>query len=478
MAIRLWNRSYLGKRYFHSTLLQSSEKVIFFDEKMLQSLNMENDDIEVTLQELPISNQEFTRGSKEADFGRKRIGSVDLPTPLIKSITQYIDQQPDKRLIRTDALRLYESLRSTSRLQSDDYDKTKINNNKKVNSKKKKNIATTTTQPEPHILSYGPRESAAYVAGVLPSTYAAISNIFLEIKNRLMDFSPISMLDFGTGPGTSIWAAKNTFDTINKVTGVDLSEDMLRVAEYIENDMQTKKDIDFKRYMTYDPRVPKTDLVVSAFTLGEITSLALQQSTVKDLWDQTGDVLVLVERGTPVGFSTIARARQWILDYEKEDIHVVAPCPHDKPCPLMYSSQANVEKFWCHFSQRVQRPPFLMKTKHSKYNTEDSKYSYVIFRRKPRPSTESIDAASSSIEEKAYTWPRLIQPPLKKNKHVVMDVCSTSGTIQRMVIPKSQGKVEYRDARKITWGDQYPWKSKNKIVTRVSEGVVDSDDSN
>ncbi|CAO3645643.1 unnamed protein product [Cunninghamella blakesleeana] len=228
--------------------------------------------------------------------------------------------------------------------------------------------------------------------------------------------------------------------------------------------------------MTYDPRLPKTDLVVSAFTLGEISSLALQESTVKDLWDQTGDILVLIERGTPVGFSTIARARQWILDYEKKDIHVVAPCPHDKPCPLMYSPQANIQKFWCHFSQRVQRPPFLMKTKHSKHNIEDSKYSYVILRRKPRPSIEKINLETSTMEEKSYTWPRLIQPPMKKNKHVVMDVCSISGTIERMVIPKSQGKVEYRDARKSAWGDQFPHGSKNKIVTRISEGTTDHND--
>lgn len=58
---------------------------------------------------------------------------------------------------------------------------------------------------EPHKLSYGPRESIAYAAGVLPSTYAAVKNVMTEISSRMTDFRPRSMLDFGTGPGTAIW---------------------------------------------------------------------------------------------------------------------------------------------------------------------------------------------------------------------------------------------------------------------------------
>ncbi|CAO3645639.1 unnamed protein product [Cunninghamella blakesleeana] len=238
MALRLWNRSYLGKRYLHTNIIcKTPEKVIFLDEKILKSLNMDSEDMEVPLQELPTSTLEFTRGYKEADFGRKRIGLIDLPTSLINSITEYINQQPDKRLIRTDALRFYESLRSTSRLPTDDDDMIDNRKHKNQKSKPKKTInasSTKTITSEPHILSYGPRESAAYAAGVLPSTYAAIKNIFSELKNRLSDFSPNTMLDFGTGPGTAIWAAKNTFEDINKFTGIDLSEDMLRVAEFIE----------------------------------------------------------------------------------------------------------------------------------------------------------------------------------------------------------------------------------------------------
>lgn len=131
------------------------------------------------VQEIPLGSVEtpFTRGSEEAKFGRKRIGCVELPSSLISGVNALIDQQQDKRLIRTDALRLYDALRSTA------------------------GKAGT----EPHKVAFGPRESVAYAAGVMSSNYAAIYNVLSEVRERISDFKPTSMLDFGTGPGTAIW---------------------------------------------------------------------------------------------------------------------------------------------------------------------------------------------------------------------------------------------------------------------------------
>jgi len=41
----------------------------------------------------------------------------------------------------------------------------------------------------------------------------------------------------------------------------------------------------------------------------------------------------------------------------------------------------------------------------------------------------------------------------------------------RQTIPKSQGKQAYYDARKSTWGDIFPHKSKNKEVERYRPPV-------
>jgi ribosomal protein RSM22 (predicted rRNA methylase) len=45
-----------------------------------------------------------------------------------------------------------------------------------------------------------------------------------------------------------------------------------------------------------------------------------------------------------------------------------------------------------------------------------------------------------------------------------------SGNIGRIVIPKSQGKQVYYDARKAGWGDLFPYDSKHREVVR-SRGV-------
>lgn len=50
--------------------------------------------------------------------------------------------------------------------------------------------------------------TATYAATRFPGTFAAIVRVFDELKSRLPDFKPKSMLDFGAGPGTAIWAAQ------------------------------------------------------------------------------------------------------------------------------------------------------------------------------------------------------------------------------------------------------------------------------
>lgn len=99
----------------------------------------------------------------------------------------------------------------------------------------------------------------------------------------------------------------------------------------------------------------------------------LRRRLVEQLWERTSGVLVLVEPGTPAGSSHIQRARTQLLELaareaqqqqqrgqpqagavgsdgaaEAAGAHVVAPCPHDGPCPLERRAS------WCHFVQRFQ----------------------------------------------------------------------------------------------------------------------------
>jgi hypothetical protein len=132
----------------------------------------------------------------------------------------------------------------------------------------------------------------------------------------------------------------------------------------------------------------------------------------------------------------------------------------------------------------MERPPFVRRTKHSGVGHEDIGYAYVVIRRGPRPRIPDVkvgrqgevgrqqiqleeakrplvelelddgiprsppepvttyifpekrlephDLSSAEIDTllkaEAFHWPRLVFPPLKRSGHVVMDICSPSGT--------------------------------------------------
>ncbi|KDN44375.1 hypothetical protein K437DRAFT_294865 [Tilletiaria anomala UBC 951] len=74
----------------------------------------------------------------------------------------------------------------------------------------------------------------------------------------------------------------------------------------------------------------------------------------------------------------------------------------------------------------------------------------------------------------AYSWPRLVKPPLKKGGHVTFDACNASGAIERFTIAKSAGRQAYQDARKAQWGDLFPHSSKNgKATVQVAPALAD-----
>ena len=55
------------------------------------------------------------------------------------------------------------------------------------------------------VLQYGPREAAAYAASQMVAQHGIAHRVLTEVKKRLPDFQPKSVLDFGCGPGTVFW---------------------------------------------------------------------------------------------------------------------------------------------------------------------------------------------------------------------------------------------------------------------------------
>ncbi|XP_004511080.1 uncharacterized protein [Cicer arietinum] len=260
-------------------------------------------------------------------------------------------------------------------------------------------------------LTYRDDETIAYVASRMPAVYSACFRVLKEVRRRLPGFSPAKVLDFGAGTGSAFWALREVWPkSLEKVNLIEPSQSMQRAGQGLIQGLKNLPLIhSYDSIQALSKNIGKSerghDLVIASYVLGEIPSLKDRITIVRQLWDLTQDVLVLVEPGTPHGSSIIAQMRSHILWMEerkhrkssnknnevckdliteKAGAFVVAPCPHDGTCPLVKSGK------YCHFVQRLERTSSQRAYKRSKGEPlrgfEDEKFSYVAFRRGRRPS--------------------------------------------------------------------------------------------
>ena len=269
---------------------------------------------------------------------------------------------------------------------------------------------------------------------------------------------------------------------------------------------------------TFIPRLPnyvntedakkkgKFDIVIAPHNLWALREDYMRKAQLENLWSmlkQDGGLLILLEKGVARGFEIIASVREMLLDkhllppaaskdiaddnaaggssslHQKQEVGtIVAPCTNHASCP-MYEPQGVVKgrRDICHFSQRHIRPPFLQTILGAKdKNFEDVKFSYLSVMRGRDILAEnaiaqneaSTDAAFTGFEHtteevSSLTLPRAILPPLKRRGHVILDLCTPAGTLERWTVPRSLSKQAFRDARKSSWGDLWALGAKTRV---------------
>ncbi|OSS46070.1 hypothetical protein B5807_08187 [Epicoccum nigrum] len=257
-----------------------------------------------------------------------------------------------------------------------------------------------------------------------------------------------------------------------------------------------------------------------------------QVSKYWSLLNPKGGVLILIEKGLPRGFEVIAGARQMLLDRyisspdstatetpleeqvsqpetdtrfkTKEIGMIIAPCTNHSSCP-MYSvpGKSPGRKDFCFFTQRYIRPPYLQRILAAKdKNHEDVQFSYLAVQRgrdqrlpqhdpigtgvqQGQPSADAAfaghewldnpeDAAHPRLVTPAHvnplSLPRLILPALKRRGHIILDVCTPAGHLERWTVPRSFSRQAFRDAKKSRWGDLWALGAKTRIPRSVRLG--------
>lgn len=316
----------------------------------------------------------------------------------------------------------------------------------------------------------------AYLASRMPATYAAVRAVLLELPKTV---EPKRWLDVGAGPGTACWAAVDLFPNSEQFILIEKNREMLALGKQIgsHHPLLSKavwQAPSHKNFDGFDPsfssqpcaraeqldasclRTPRfagqKNLDANPFknfcgqALGEITptfnemaDVAMFSYSLGEMdrpsdwigawWGSAIPLLVVIEPGTPRGFSLIRKTRDQILSLGG---HIVAPCPHALACPMQQGD-------WCHFAVRVSRTKLQRYLKEGTLGYEDEKYSYLI-------ASKRFFAASR--------FSRILRRPQKLSGRVLLTLCTPSGKAEEVCVTKSDG-VNYRQARDAAWGDMY-----------------------
>jgi ribosomal protein RSM22 (predicted rRNA methylase) len=270
------------------------------------------------------------------------------------------------------------------------------------------------------------RDALAYALARMPATYAAVSACLAALGEIRPDFAPASMIDAGAGPGTAAWAAAGALTSLSDILLLDANAALLDLAKALAAGNARLADAGFRSGLVAQllANAPGADLVIASYLVGELSERE-RAELVETLWARTSDTLLVVEPGTPAGYARIIALRAQLV---ARGAHVIAPCPHEKPCPL-------VAPDWCHFAQRLPRSRDHMLMKDADVPFEDEKFSYVALSRTPA----ELRAA------------RVLAPPRPSKAAIVAKLCAVSGVVEAN-IPR-RDKTAYAQARRWRWGD-------------------------
>ncbi|KAI8957759.1 mitochondrial small ribosomal subunit Rsm22-domain-containing protein [Daldinia sp. FL1419] len=252
------------------------------------------------------------------------------------------------------------------------------------------------------------------------------------------------------------------------------------------------------------------DIIIASHLLLPLKDEYRRKALIDNLWKMLspeGGILIIMEKGHPRGFEAVADVRSRLLNEfiispmatpgllddqielqrERERGMIVAPCTNHKECPMYLNpGVSSGRKDFCHFTQRFIRPPFLQKVLGATHrNHSDINFSFIAVQRGTLPDTEPVDLPiqgsnatkrafkgyeNAEEEPNALLLPRNILHPLKRHGHVVLDLCTPAGKIERWTVPKSFSKQAYRDARKAQWGDLWALGAKTRVERNIRLG--------
>ena len=264
-------------------------------------------------------------------------------------------------------------------------------------------------------------EALAYAISRMPATYGAVYSVLSQcLKKYKQNINTV--LDVGAGTGAATWAINNLINT-EKITCLEREDEMRKIGSQLMN--KHIKNVQWESFdLTQNEIQQKADLVITSYVINELTEADRQKAIIK-MWNATNGILVIIEPGTPEGFSHILHAREILLE---QGANIVAPCTHNNRCPIDKDD-------WCSFYVRVARNKLQRQAKNGELGFEDEKFSYIAFSR-------------TSIE---YENAVILRHPQINSGYVKVKLCNENG-IEEKIYSKKDKEI-YKKIRKMNAGD-------------------------
>ena len=257
--------------------------------------------------------------------------------------------------------------------------------------------------------------SKVYAVYRLPATYSAFGEALkhtLELYDQKID----SVIDIGAGSGSASIAVSHLLPNIKNYILLERNKYMMEIGKTLHN-------FDYINYdLSKDNLDIKADLVISNYVLNELDQNS-RINAINKMWNMTNKMMLIVEPGTPEGFSLIREIRDYLISI---GAHVIAPCTHMGVCL----------NTWCHFSTRVSRSKLHKDLKGGDAPYEDEKYSYIAF-------SKSVITPCEN---------RILRHPQINPGFVELEVCSKDGF--KKIKYSKKDKELFKKARKSDAGDQ------------------------
>lgn len=280
-------------------------------------------------------------------------------------------------------------------------------------------------------------EALAYSLARMPATCGAVADIIDKIAGNLHDIN--SLLDIGSGTGAVGWVMDEYFD-LSSIICLERENAMINMGKSLMN--SGSKYLRDAKWIKYDIEREeidyKADIVTASYVLNELKE-EVRMKAVDKLWEATNKLLVIIEPGTPVGFSNIKKIREMLI---LKGAKIVAPCVHHKSCE-------KTEEDWCHFSCRIIRTSIHRDLKSGAAPYEDEKFSYIVVE-KVKEDTNSLISKEKNFCERHCG--RILRHPQVRKGHIIMEVCTSQG-IKNVTISKRDGEI-YKASKKLKQGDK------------------------